>query len=364
MSKAVKVSNNHFDEALEMSDTDEVANPTYHHQQDRSGIERGHPRGDSPPSAKLSVSDYDEGDNEEHLTHQAEDEAFEETMKKVGPLNSEATNIRKHGSTDLKHAHAHSTETDEDHDNEDDHHESFLFQGETLGNEIKQLLEYIERYSVQEQDLDVELKSFIPDLIPAIGDIDAFIKIPRVDQKPDILGFALLDEPAAAQSDPSVLDLHLRAVSKSATVVPQVVRSLESSALCKDPKLIDAWIKNIKDLHGKNPPPSVNYSRRMPDIEDLMQVWPPALESAFESTQLLHASIDLPLSQYAAVVALILDIPTHQPSPTDKPDAKRQQNSLIESLHVVFTLYLEFQNSVHFKAMERGRNSFTAAPLP
>jgi intraflagellar transport protein 46 len=40
-------------------------------------------------------------------------------------------------------------------------------------------------------------------LIPAIGDIDAFIKLERPDTKADLIGLVLLDEPAAVQSDPS-----------------------------------------------------------------------------------------------------------------------------------------------------------------
>ena len=43
--------------------------------------------------------------------------------------------------------------------------------------------------------------------------MDAFIKVPRPDDKRDALGLKALDEPAASQSDPTVLDLQLRAVS-------------------------------------------------------------------------------------------------------------------------------------------------------
>ena len=47
-----------------------------------------------------------------------------------------------------------------------------------------------------------------------MGDIDAFIKIPRPDGKVDEVGFKVLDEPCAKQSDPTVLDLTLRSISK------------------------------------------------------------------------------------------------------------------------------------------------------
>ena len=45
------------------------------------------------------------------------------------------------------------------------------------------------------------------------GEIDPFLKIPRPDGQPDKLGLTMLDEPAAVQTDPTVLDLQLRAIS-------------------------------------------------------------------------------------------------------------------------------------------------------
>ena len=58
------------------------------------------------------------------------------------------------------------------------------------------------------------MKPFIPDFIPAVGDIDAFITVPRPDSKVDKLGLACIDEPCAKQSDPTVLDLQIRAITK------------------------------------------------------------------------------------------------------------------------------------------------------
>ena len=63
-------------------------------------------------------------------------------------------------------------------------------------------------------ELDHKLKPFIPDFIPAVGDIDAFITVPRPDGKVDKLGLACIDEPCAKQSDPTVLDLQIRAITK------------------------------------------------------------------------------------------------------------------------------------------------------
>jgi intraflagellar transport protein 46 len=57
------------------------------------------------------------------------------------------------------------------------------------------------------------VKPFIPDYIPAIGDIDEFIKVPRPDGKPDQLGLGTLDEPAAKQSDSTGRAWHLTVCS-------------------------------------------------------------------------------------------------------------------------------------------------------
>ena len=43
--------------------------------------------------------------------------------------------------------------------------------------EVKDLFQYIERYRPQEVELASTLKCFIPEYIPAIGEMDAFIKV-------------------------------------------------------------------------------------------------------------------------------------------------------------------------------------------
>jgi intraflagellar transport protein 46 homolog len=43
--------------------------------------------------------------------------------------------------------------------------------------EIKNLFSYITCYSPQTIDLEMKLKPFIPDYIPAVGEIDMFVKV-------------------------------------------------------------------------------------------------------------------------------------------------------------------------------------------
>ena len=60
--------------------------------------------------------------------------------------------------------------------------------------EIKDLFQYIGRYKAHEVDLDTSLRCFVPDFIPAVGDMDAFLKVPRPDNTPDRLGFKVSGE--------------------------------------------------------------------------------------------------------------------------------------------------------------------------
>ncbi len=64
--------------------------------------------------------------------------------------------------------------------------------------------------------------------------------------------------------------------------------------------------------------------------------------------------IDLPLADYAQILSLLLDIPVSTPQEKLDNYGKRVVTShIIQGLHVLFTLYSEFQNSAHFKAMDR-----------
>ncbi|RUS83913.1 hypothetical protein EGW08_008327, partial [Elysia chlorotica] len=215
------------------------------------------------------------------------------------------------------------------------------FENLAVSAEIKELFQYITRYTPQSIELDHKLKPFIPDYIPAVGDIDAFIKIARPDSKPDTLGLTVLDEPCAKQSDPTVLDLQLRAISKQTTAKQLVVKSLANAE--KNPKHIENWIENIRELHRSKPPPNVHYSKNMPEIDTLMQEWPPEFEQLLKEVGLPTAELDCDLGEYVEIIASILDIPIYKNS--------AHHNEKIQGLHVLFTLYSEFKNSQHFRSL-------------
>lgn len=202
-----------------------------------------------------------------------------------------------------------------------------------VSSEVEELFKYIVRYKPHAIELDTSLKPFIPELIPCIGEVDAFLKIPRPDGKPSGLGKSQVDEPTLNPSDPSILDLQLRSLSKTRDLQPIEVRSIENAD--KFPKDIENWIRNIDELNRTKPAPTVQYSRRMPDIEQLMQVWPGEFEDYLSQNALPElADLELDLASYIRVIASILDVPVY--------------NQMTETLHVIFTLYSEFKSNQHF----------------
>nr|XP_038023559.1 intraflagellar transport protein 46 homolog isoform X2 [Anas platyrhynchos] len=208
--------------------------------------------------------------------------------------------------------------------------------------EIKELFEYIRRYTPKMINIEHKLLPFIPDFIPAVGDIDAFLKVPRPDGKPDNLGLLVLDEPSTKQSDPTVLSLWLTENSKQHNITQQIkVKSVENAE--KNPKAIDSWIESISELHRCKPPATVHYTRPMPDIETLMQEWSPEFEELLGKVGLPTAEMNCDLAEYVDMICAILDIPVYK--------------SRIQPLHLLFSLYSEFKNSQHFKPMAEGKKA-------
>eukprot|EP00607_Mallomonas_marina_P009859 CAMPEP_0182419634 /NCGR_PEP_ID=MMETSP1167-20130531/4041_1 /TAXON_ID=2988 /ORGANISM="Mallomonas Sp, Strain CCMP3275" /LENGTH=460 /DNA_ID=CAMNT_0024594651 /DNA_START=128 /DNA_END=1510 /DNA_ORIENTATION=+ len=203
-----------------------------------------------------------------------------------------------------------------------------------VSSEIKDLFQYIERFKPHEVELETTLKCFIPDYIPAIGEMDAFIKVPRPDGKDDELGLKILDEPAAQQSDPTVLELQLRASSKKQQYGDVAVKSIDTSE--KGTTAIEKWITSISDLHRSKPPPQVHYRNNMPDIDTLMDVWPEEFEAVLDKIKLPSPDLDLSLREYSRLLCSMVDIPTYE--------------NPIESVHHFFTLYMAFRDNPHFQA--------------
>ena len=76
-----------------------------------------------------------------------------------------------------------------------------------VSTDVKDVFEYINRYKPQKIDLETKIKPFIPDYIPAVGEVDAFLKMPKPDGTKEDLGITMLDEPALNHEDKTVLEL-------------------------------------------------------------------------------------------------------------------------------------------------------------
>lgn len=93
----------------------------------------------------------------------------------------------------------------------------------------------------------------------------------------------MLDEPCAKQSDPVVLEMHIRSKSKQTHPKSMVVKSISNRDIT--PKTIDNWCQSIADIHRTRPPPTVHYTRNMPNIDTLMQEWPPEFEELLKEVK-------------------------------------------------------------------------------
>ena len=79
------------------------------------------------------------------------------------------------------------------------------------------------------------------------------------------------------QSDKAKIDLQLINQDKKYKGGKYTkVHAIESAE--KNPKQITQWINSVADIQKGKQPPSVGYSKGMPDIDSLMQVWPAEVE--------------------------------------------------------------------------------------
>jgi intraflagellar transport protein 46 len=205
--------------------------------------------------------------------------------------------------------------------------------------DVRELFTLITRHNPAPVILEAKLRPFIPDFAPAVGDIDAFLKVDRPDAAKESLGLVELDEPSLAQSDPTVLDMRLRRDARKAGLDPIAVRSIENAD--KNPQRVLTWLQNVEAVHRDNPPVGVTYAKPMPTIETLMRVWPAQFEQALKTgggtaALLPPGDINLGVADFAKVACALLDVPVHE-------------GRSVESLHLLFSLYAEFKsNSQHF----------------
>lgn len=210
--------------------------------------------------------------------------------------------------------------------------------------ELSSLFSLIANFQPNPVEMTVHWKPFLPDLVPAIGSIDAFIKVPRPDSDLDELGLVYLDEPSIAQSNPQVLKMELREkynLSSPENQGDAYIGCIEDPQ--KNSKALNSWLESIEEIHRNRPPPIVIYSSKMPELEELMEVWPPKFEDTLKSLPLPTADIDLSVSDFAKMTCALLEIPV--------------KSNIIESLHHLFSLYAQFEGNQYFQSVR------TSTPL-
>jgi intraflagellar transport protein 46 len=107
----------------------------------------------------------------------------------------------------------------------------------------------------------------------------------------------------------------------------------------KNPKLVSGWIADVEEIHKKRVAPSVFYTKKMPDIDNLMQMWDSDFESTLMKVKLTDPSIPIATNDLAKIACNLFDIPVHETT---------DNRNMIESMHVLFTLYSAFISNDHF----------------
>lgn len=75
-------------------------------------------------------------------------------------------------------------------------------------------------------------------------------------------------------------------------------------------------------------------------LNNFIQAWDPNFEEAIEDIEIPSEGVDINVEDMAKYCCALLDIPVHK--------ANKERN-LVESLHVMFTLYSGFKANVHFQ---------------
>ena len=199
----------------------------------------------------------------------------------------------------------------------------FFLRCTIYSNEVKWKL-----YKPVHQELSPCLKPFIQDYIPAVGEVDAFLKPPRPDDQKENLGLTQLDEPCLNQSKRSYLDLMIRQFYKGKKkLYSQKIHSIQNAH--KKGKEVAGWVQDVEELQRKKQAPSVFYSNKMPEIDNLMQKFDEGIqkelgnvERAKKAQTLEFEESDMPLELLTESLCGVMGIPIYE-------DDKRTNGKLL-----------------------------------
>ncbi|OHT00258.1 hypothetical protein TRFO_33081 [Tritrichomonas foetus] len=209
--------------------------------------------------------------------------------------------------------------------------------------ELAALFAQISNFQPNELEITPHFKPFLPELVPSIGAIDAFIKIPRPDAQLDDLGLVVLDEPSIGQMDPQIFKMELR--EKFGVVSPgsqgdAYIGSLKATDM-QNSKALNSFLSSIEEIHRNRPPPSMTYSTKMPEFEELMEVWPDEIEEMLKTVPIPGADMDLSVEEYVRVICAILEIPV--------------KGNMVESLYHLFSLFAQFEGNTYFQSQDNAK---------
>jgi intraflagellar transport protein 46 len=203
-------------------------------------------------------------------------------------------------------------------------------------SELKEIMQFVPKYTPQTIDIDYKLQVFIPEFIPSVGDTDAFLKIitPQPLKSFDVaqlneinrLGLNVLDEPAE-QSEEALLQIKLRSIFAKPLAAP--------SAIARSPKDFDKWISEISSLHASRIHENfLQQQQTQINIDNLMSEWPSAVEKKIEVC-FPSSSLDCALSEFVQCVCNLFDIPIENLD---------NHYDYIKALNVLFNLYIAIRN--------------------
>lgn len=93
----------------------------------------------------------------------------------------------------------------------------------TVSSTLREMFGWINEYVPRIEEQVLLYEPMVGKLIPAAGKVDPCITVTRPDGRDDHFGWKIIDEPSLEQSDPVVLNAHLRSLSKPTDAVKDAV---------------------------------------------------------------------------------------------------------------------------------------------
>ena len=106
------------------------------------------------------------------------------------------------------------------------------------------------------------------------------------------------------------MELQLRSLTKTAG--GRVASVKRVACVERELKVVDKWIQDIEELHRAAPAPSLQYTKPMPGVDQLLAVWPHQLQTLLSQATLPSAALEVSLESYVDLLCCMLDIPVYK----------------------------------------------------